>query len=43
MKKLSKELPLSILIAEDNFINQKLLLDDANNEGHFVRGDPTTW
>src|SRR5690349_17100988 len=46
MKKLSKELPLAILIAEDNFINQKLLLDvlatqgykcDAVNNGFEVR------
>jgi len=34
MKKLSKELPLSILIAEDNFINQKLLLDVLASQGY---------
>ena len=27
MKKLAKELPLDILIAEDNIVNQKLMLD----------------
>jgi CheY-like chemotaxis protein len=34
MKKLSKELPLSILIAEDNYINQKLLLDVLATQGY---------
>ena len=34
MKKLSKELPLTILIVEDNLINQKLLIDILAMQGY---------
>ncbi|HYV92124.1 MAG TPA: response regulator [Chitinophagales bacterium] len=34
MKKLARELPLEILIAEDNFINQKLMLDILAMHGY---------
>lgn len=34
MKKLSKELPLKILVAEDNLINQKLMLDVLSMLGY---------
>ena len=34
MKKLAKELPLEILIAEDNFINQRLMLDILAMHGY---------
>jgi len=34
MKKLAKQLPLKILIAEDNFINQKLMIDILAMQGY---------